>query len=332
MKGKKAVVFHQGALGDFLVAAGAVDELAHVAGFTCIDFWSKSEHVSLLAERSYLGRCRPCDSPLAAALLAEDSWRGAIVPDFLLEADSIFIFGQTSSRLMAKNLSRLLSADVHWIESFPGENAPREHVRQFLRKQFVRLGLPIEGKPLSLTPSASHKEAALDQLCRLGLEQRPVFIHPGSGGRRKVWPLAKWRGLIDWARRELSAQVLLSIGPADAYIDELAEAVRPWEIPVVSGLSLPGLSALLCLCALYIGSDSGVSHLAAAVGVPTLAIFGPTDPCIWAPGGKRAKAVQRKWDYENQASGASLEKESFEDEEIAHFLKNNFDRDRQERS
>jgi ADP-heptose:LPS heptosyltransferase len=329
MKGKKAVVFHQGALGDFLIAAGAVDELAKAAGFTRIDFWSKSEHVSLLSEKSYLGKWRPYDSPLGAALLGEDSLRGEMVPDFLLEADAIFIFGQTSSRLMAQNLSRLVCADVYWIQSFPGQNAPREHVCQFLRKQFVRLGLFIEGKPLTLEPAAAQKQEALDLISRLGLRQRPVFIHPGSGGRRKVWPLANWLGLIDWVRRELSAQVLLSIGPADEYINDLAQAVRQWAIPVVSGLSLPKLSALLSLCPLYMGSDSGVSHLAAAVGVPTLAVFGPTDPYVWAPGGNRVVAVRRKWDYEDQMRWGSLEKASFEDEEIANFLKNNFDRDRQ---
>lgn len=326
MKDKRAVVFHQGALGDFLIAAGAVDELAQVAGFTRIDFWSKPEHVSLLAEKTYLGKCQPYDCPLAAALLDEESSRSAILPDFLREAHTVFIFGQASSRFMAQNLSRLLDAEVHWIRSFPGPNDPREHVCRFLQKQFLRLGLPLEGKPLKLEPSASRKDAALELLCRLGLEKRPVFIHPGSGGRRKVWPLSNWLALIGWVRRELRAPVLLSIGPADEFMNPLAQAVSQWAIPVVRGLSGPALSALLSLCPVYIGSDSGVSHLAAAVGVPALTVFGPTDPHVWAPGGNRAMALRRKWDYEDLSKWASVEKECFEDEEIIHFLKNNFGR------
>ena len=89
MGGKKAVVFHQGALGDFLLAAAAVDELVTIAGFTRVDFWSKPEHVSLLAEKSYLGRCLPCDSPLVSALLHDSLWREARLPDFLVEAEML---------------------------------------------------------------------------------------------------------------------------------------------------------------------------------------------------------------------------------------------------
>jgi ADP-heptose:LPS heptosyltransferase len=54
------------------------------------------------------------------------------------------------------------------------------------------------------------------------------------------------------------------------------------------------LTALLSVVSLFIGNDSGISHLAAALGVPTLAIFGPTDPAIWAPCGKQAFWLQGK--------------------------------------
>jgi heptosyltransferase-2 len=52
---------------------------------------------------------------------------------------------------------------------------------------------------------------------------------------------------------------------------------------ILESLSLPVLGAILSVCALFIGHDSGISHLAAAVGTPCLLLFGPTDPAVWAP-------------------------------------------------
>jgi ADP-heptose:LPS heptosyltransferase len=52
-------------------------------------------------------------------------------------------------------------------------------------------------------------------------------------------------------------------------------------------LELPLLAAILSQCHLFIGNDSGITHLAAALGVPTIALFGPTDPYVWGPRGKK---------------------------------------------
>ena len=74
-------------------------------------------------------------------------------------------------------------------------------------------------------------------------------------------------------------------------MDEFSGAMREAGVPIVSGLPLLRLCALLSLCGLYIGSDSGVSHLAAAAGIPAIAVFGPTDPAC----GRRREAMQ--WLY-----------------------------------
>jgi ADP-heptose:LPS heptosyltransferase len=82
------------------------------------------------------------------------------------------------------------------------------------------------------------------------------------------------------------------LGPADA---EVGAALR--ERPerdgwlVASMLDVPMLGALLTSCRAYLGNDSGVSHLAAAVGTPTATLFGATDPRIWAPRGRRVRVL-----------------------------------------
>ena len=118
-----------------------------------------------------------------------------------------------------------------------------------------------------------------------------VAIHPGSGGERKNWPPERWREL----GRALLGQpgperprVLLVGGEADTKTlallrDAWTPLAGPGDLFVVENLPLPQVSALLARGRLFVGHDSGISHLAAAVGTPCVLLFGPTDPDIWAP-------------------------------------------------
>ena len=120
---------------------------------------------------------------------------------------------------------------------------------------------------------------------------RPWLIHPGSGSPRKNWPIARWL--------ELAAQLP---GPATFLLGE-AELARPLPEPLAAArqtragtvrngkrdlglLWEPPLEELLRRLAgarAFLGHDSGVSHLAAWAGTPSLLLFGPTDPAIWKP-------------------------------------------------
>lgn len=104
-----------------------------------------------------------------------------------------------------------------------------------------------------------------------------AVIHPFSSGARKCWPLDRYRELAQGI--EARMPVRWCAGPEDS----LPEAVR-----------IDNLYELACWLAsarVYIGNDSGITHLAAAVGTPVVALFGPTDPRIWAPRGPRVRVV-----------------------------------------
>lgn len=105
----------------------------------------------------------------------------------------------------------------------------------------------------------------------------------------KCWPADRFADVA----AELGAPVLLVEGPADAEACRLFLARAPSSPAVAraAGLSVAQLGAVLAACRLFIGNDGGVSHLAAALGVPTVAVFGPTDPGTWSPRGRRVRAV-----------------------------------------
>jgi len=105
-----------------------------------------------------------------------------------------------------------------------------------------------------------------------GSRHDAVILHPFSGSAQKNWPLGHFR--------ELASQlpnVEWTCGPEDRL-----DGARQF-----SGLA--DLARWLSGARLYIGNDSGITHLAAAVDTPTLALFGPTDPAIWCPAGRHVR-------------------------------------------
>jgi ADP-heptose:LPS heptosyltransferase len=109
---------------------------------------------------------------------------------------------------------------------------------------------------------------------------------PGSGSPRKNWP-----GFGHLARRLVAAgcAVVLVGGPADGEALAAAREVAGGEVALVADEPLDRVAALLAEAAAVVANDSGPAHLAAALGVPTLALFGPSDPHRWRPRGPRAE-------------------------------------------
>jgi ADP-heptose:LPS heptosyltransferase len=126
-----------------------------------------------------------------------------------------------------------------------------------------------------------------------GLPDRGVIaLHPGSGGRHKLWPLAGWKQVMTWVEQQ-GLTGLIICGPAEQERDlqllrEMTSSAWMWT----PELTLPQLAALLARCRVVVGHVSGVTHLAAAVGTTVLALFGPTDPLNWGPRSPHACVVQ----------------------------------------
>ncbi|MBV9158239.1 MAG: glycosyltransferase family 9 protein [Acidobacteriaceae bacterium] len=103
-----------------------------------------------------------------------------------------------------------------------------------------------------------------------------VVIHPFSGSRRKNWPLHLYR--------ELAAKLPLAVEWTAGPEEDLPQTIR--------FSSLADLAAWIAGSRLYIGNDSGITHLAAAIGVPTLAVFGPSSPDSWMPRGENVTLIR----------------------------------------
>jgi hypothetical protein len=159
------------------------------------------------------------------------------------------------------------------------------HAADHFARATRAFGAEPPGLPPDLEASAAEQREA-EAFLGGRLDAGFLALHPGSGSPSKNWPAARFADLY----RELGAgRALLVEGPADA--DAAGALAALPGVVRARGLTPRALGVLLGMSGLLVGNDSGVSHLAAAWGAPTLALFGPTDPAVWSPVGRRVHVL-----------------------------------------
>jgi hypothetical protein len=154
-----------------------------------------------------------------------------------------------------------------------------------------------------------------------------VAIHPGAGSKTKRWPLERF---IELARRlavQEKKKLLVIEGPAEPGRGrQIAQALSMTEVFFSEAAPLDLLAAIIEQCHFFIGNDSGLTHLAAALDVPCLAIFGPTAPGHWAPLGPNARIIKNPKNCEGCAYGKNNHTclENVTVEEILHIVASRF--------
>ncbi len=157
---------------------------------------------------------------------------------------------------------------------------------------------PARSYPPLVLPVQPTADATVEQvLAREGVSPSAplIGIHPGAAyGGAKRWPLDRLARAAELLARELRATVVITAGPAESELS--AELARSIAVPVLElgpRFDLPCLTALLRRLKLFIGNDTGVTHMAAAVGTPTVVVFGPMDWNVTRPWSSRARVVRK---------------------------------------
>lgn len=285
---RRCLVIHPGSLGDVLLALPA---LAHLADLGFHRVLAVTPRLATLLK----------DSPCAEATVDFDGL--ALHRAFTSEPD-----------LSALSVLRVHDAVVSWFGAgdpvfrahlaslgrpvVVARSTPpletRRHVSRHLLDTLAPVGPTPEAVPLArLAPPIDERDWATAWLAARGIEPgAAVVLHPGAGSPRKAWP-----GFAALARRLAAAgwPVVVTAGPADAAA--LAPLLGDGGFAagrIARDLPLRRLGALLGEARAFVGNDSGPSHLAAALGCPTLALFGPTDSVVWAPLGSHVRVVNGK--------------------------------------
>ena len=151
---------------------------------------------------------------------------------------------------------------------------------------------------ISLAVGEKERAAAEEKLRAAGARPGAQRVAIGAGaayGSAKCWPPERF---ADWANRvqsERDVDVILFGTPGESAVSEaIRGAMRGAPVDMTGKTAIAELPALLAQCHLFLGNDSGAMHVAAAVGLPVVAVFGPTDPIGTAPVTRRAAIVQER--------------------------------------
>lgn len=179
---------------------------------------------------------------------------------------------------------------------------PGQHETELYLAVTAQLGIP----PQEVEPEYFINERELTQMSqRLVDLPRPVVVlhpggafNPGSAFLAKRWPAERYAALATWLYETYHATLILLGAESDRPVTEtVAKTTSAPAHDWTGQLSWPTLAALLKLADLFIGNDSGASHLAAAVGTPAVVIFGPTSPLHYRPLGRQIRvcAPTQSW-------------------------------------
>jgi len=300
----RILVIRGGAIGDFVLTLPAIALLRENFPAAQIEILGYKHIIELARDRYYAHATRSIEYAALSSFFVP----GGDLPGDLVEYfggfqhvvsylyDPDFYFETNIRRCGVKNF---LAATPKIDESI--------HAARQLAKPLERLALFLEEPGARLYTSDADREFAAQFL-----KETPtpvIAMHPGSGSTRKNWPVKYWRELgISLAAMPSAPALLLVGGEADR--DSLAFLIKEWNgLPVYTArdLPLPHLAAILEQCAVFIGHDSGISHIAAAVGVPAVLIFGGTNPKIWAPANSNAHVLQASEDSLDRLAPVTVE-------------------------
>ena len=294
----KILVIRGGAIGDFILTLPVLSALRQQFPNATLEVLGYP-HIAQLAVAGELAdavrsiEARPLAGFFARGGILEPELQEyfssfAIILSYLYDPDGIF----------EANVRRSCKGQFIAGPHRP-DGSKNEHATAVFLEPLKRLAIFDADVVPRLTVSVGRNPSSLQSNC--------IAIHPGSGSEKKNWPIANW---IELARRLLDrADVSLLVvgGEADGARIEALKRVLPQDrAEVVFNVLLPGLAERLAGCALFVGHDSGITHLAAAVGVPVIALWGETSEALWRPLGAEATILRSSTGLQHLEVGAVM--------------------------
>ena len=255
----------------------------------------RPELLSLLLHRFYIQEAVPIHQRTWSALYHPEVPLADLMIDYLKPFQKIFFFSAKEPESLILRFKEAGIQSLIWIPSFPDT---REKIPlPFLQREVLAdLEVPWLNSRQILFPSQEDLLRGRTCLEQAGLDPdrgRPlVAIHPGSGSTPKNWPLKFFLEVASGLVEQRQGRPFFILGPVEKERNpHMVKGIRGKGFILIEELPLPLLAGVLKACTGYLGNDSGVSHLAAVLGLPALVLFGPTDPLLWGPSGKQARFI-----------------------------------------
>jgi heptosyltransferase-2 len=287
----RVLVIRGGAIGDFILTLPAFKALRDAMPDTHIEILGYKHIAALADNRFYAQAVRSIEHGPLATFFARNSELSVEMAGYFASFDLIISFLYDPDRIFESNLRRCGAENVISGPARIDENAG--HAARQLSRPVEELGINVLDLSQRIFPSIEDRQFARGFL---GSVPQPVLaIHPGSGSRQKNWPVENWIAMMSKGRefsntRKYPSLVVIG-GEADvAETERLESGWRGRRVCFAKNLPLPYLAGVL-ENSVFVGHDSGISHLAAAAGASCVLLFGPTNPDVWAPKNKNVRVL-----------------------------------------
>ena len=270
----RILVIRGGAIGDFILTLPAIAALRRQFPQAHLEVLGYPHIAQLAVAGGLADRVQPIEARGLAGFFARGGTLEPDLMDYFSEFDLVISYLYDPDEIFKTNVGRCLVKQFIVGPHRPDE-ADRIHATQVYLKPLERLAI-FDADPvprLSFNPQLS----TLNQLA----------LHPGSGSEKKNWPETKWAGLIQQVSATTRWNLLLVGGEAEGErLRRLAAVLPPARCSIAQGLPLAELAQRIQSCAAFVGHDSGITHLAAAVGLPCVVLWADTLEEVWRPQGE----------------------------------------------
>ena len=301
MSSGKILVIRGGAIGDFILTLPVLTALREQfpnAGLELLGY----PHVAALAEAGGLvDSIRSIEARPLAGFFAKNGTLDASLRDYFAGFAIIISYLYDPDRIFEENVRRCASKAQFIVGPHKPDERINLHATEALLKPLERLAIfaPDPVPKLTLESRLQPVERTALVSAEAGISnagpggRQAIAIHPGSGSERKNWPEAKWAETLALLLENSNRKILLVGGEAEGdRLARLAQRRSSEQIEILQSKPLVEVARRLSSCAAFIGHDSGISHLAAAVGVPTIALWGESNEVVWRPKGERVVVLK----------------------------------------
>jgi ADP-heptose:LPS heptosyltransferase len=271
----RILVIRGGAIGDFILTLPAIAALRRQFPQAHLEVLGYPHIAQLAMAGGLTDRVQPIEARGLAGFFARGGTLEPDLMDYFSEFDLVISYLYDPDEIFKTNICRCLVGQFIAGPHRPNE-AEQIHATKVYLKPLERLAI-FDADPvprLSLNPQPT----TLNQL----------VLHPGSGSEKKNWPETKWAGLIQQIAATTNWNLLLVGGEAEGErLQRLAGAMPSARCSIAQCLPLAELAQRIQSGTAFVGHDSGITHLAAAVGLPCVVLWADTLEEIWRPQGER---------------------------------------------
>ena len=304
-KALKILVFRGGALGDFLLTLPAIAALRRRFPGTYIELAGYGKSASIAMTSGIIDRVQSLDSAHMALYFQTSEKLSRDEQEYIRSFDMVISFLHDPDGILLKNLEDAGAKNIITVSPIVGKKTKGHASDHFFRGLKDVIGKE-KCTPVKLEWPEELRQDALRRLATDAGNKRVIIVHPGSGSPAKNWPAEKFAMLAKKIRKTAKYEPIIIAGEADVKQLAVMRRLLP-GFHVYENIDLLEIASILSVARGFIGNDSGITHLAAAMGIPVLALFGPTDPAIWAPRGKNVAIIKSRVPSSESLAGIGVE-------------------------